>query len=401
MLRAERLEAMNLFSEEGRRNPYPLYEELRQAAPVLHVPAFDAWLVLDYADVKRVLSDPDAFSSKLGPRWMIFSDPPRHTKLRALVSRAFSSQVVTSLEGRIRQLSRGLLDAMSPRGEVDLAADFSIPLPMMVIAEMLGVADTDRPRLKRWSDAALGISLDLLGNADGTRALQEFAAATAEMDVHLAAQIEQRRSKPHDDLLARLIEAEVDGERLSREEILGFFQLLLVGGQETTTHLINNAMLAFLEHSSELARLRSAPELLPAAIEEVLRHRSPFQWTPRVTRRDTELSGSRIPAGKRVLAMLGAANRDPKQFRDPKRFDAARDPNSHLAFGHGIHFCLGAQLARAEARIALGELLERWKSFERVSDAPWTPGKAIHVLGPARLPIRFEPADRVGAERMA
>jgi cytochrome P450 len=271
----------------------------------------------------------------------------------------------------------------------------------LVIAEMLGVADTDRPRLKRWSDAALGISLDLLGNADGTRALQEFAAATAEMEVHLAAQIEQRRSKPHDDLLARLIEAEVDGERLSREEILGFFQLLLVGGQETTTHLINNAMLAFLEHSR---RARAAAKRAGAASCSDRGGVAPPLAVPVDAPRDTPRHGAlRLEDPSRKAGPRDAGSSEPRPKAVPGPEALRRGARSQLAprVRTRDSLLLGAQLARAEARIALGELLERWKSFERVSDAPWTPGKAIHVLGPARLPIRFEPADRVGAERMA
>jgi len=181
------------------------------------------------------------------------------------------------------------------------------------------------------------------------------------------------------------------------QEILGFFQLLLVGGQETTANLINNAILCFVENPDQLARLSGAPDLLPSAIEEVLRYRSPFQWTPRVTRGDIEVHGRVIPAGKRVLAMIGAANRDPQQFRDPGRFDIRRDPNPHLAFGHGVHFCLGAPLSRLEARIALTDLLGRMKGIKLASDEPWEPRKALHVHGPTRLPIRFEQGRRAAA----
>jgi cytochrome P450 len=192
--------------------------------------------------------------------------------------------------------------------------------------------------------------------------------------------------------LTRLVEAEVDGERLSQKEILGFFQLLLVAGTETTTNLINNALLCLVENPEQLARLKSTPNLLPSAIEEVLRYYTPVQWVFRGTRRDVEMHGQVIPAGSLVLPGIGSANRDPKQFRDPDRFDMLRDPNPHIAFGHGIHFCLGAALSRLEARIALAELLERMRSFELASDQPWQPRQALHVYGPASLPIRFEPA---------
>jgi cytochrome P450 len=187
----------------------------------------------------------------------------------------------------------------------------------------------------------------------------------------------------------------VDGERLTEDEILGFVQLLLVGGQETTVNLLNNAVLCFIENPEQLARLQAAPDLLPCAIEEVLRYRSPVQWMPRATRRDVPMHGQVIPAGKLVLPMIGSANHDPKQFRDPERFDITRDPNPHIAFGHGIHSCLGAPLARLEARIALADFLERVKEFRLAGFDPWEPRKALHVYGPSRLPIRFTPGRSV------
>ena len=189
----------------------------------------------------------------------------------------------------------------------------------------------------------------------------------------------------------------MDGERLTEREILSFFQLLLLAGSETTTNLINNSLLSFIENPGQLARLRSAPELLPSAIEEVLRYRSPIQAMFRQTRCDVEMHGHVIPAGKLVLAMIGSANRDPKQFHEANRFDVARDPNPHIAFGHGIHFCVGAPLARLEARIALSDLLRRLETFALASDEPWEPRKAFHVHGPTRLPIRFECLSRAAA----
>jgi cytochrome P450 len=195
---------------------------------------------------------------------------------------------------------------------------------------------------------------------------------------------------PNDDLLTRLIEAEVDGEHLRQEEILGFFQLLVVGGQETTTNLINNALLCFLEHPAALEKVRGNPALLPSAIEEVLRYRSPLQWVMRAPRHDIEMSGQRIPAGKLVLPVIGSANRDPKVFAKAEEFDIARDPNPHIAFGHGIHSCLGAALARMETRIALTEFLAQVRHFELASKEPWEPRRALHVHGPTRLPLRLE-----------
>jgi cytochrome P450 len=353
-------------------------------------------MVFDYDGVKRALSDTDAFSSRYGPEWLIFLDPPRHTKLRALISRAFTPRSVANLEPRIRQLARELLDQTVERGQMDLVAEFSAPLPMLVIAEMLGIPVADRPRFQLWSDVILAMSYTISdrGTEAARVATEDFVAVTAEMNGYLTGLLGQRRAAPQDDLLTRLVEAEVDGERLTQAEILGFFQLLILAGSETTMNLIGNAVLCFVEHPDQLARLRAAPDLLPTAIEEVLRYRSPLQWIARLTRRAVELHGRTVPAGKLVLTMIGSANRDPRQFPRPDHFDVTRDPNPHLAFGHGLHFCLGAPLGRLEARIALSELLKRVKGFRLASDEPWAPRKGTHVLGPARLPIRFEPGWR-------
>ena len=388
---------INLFSDESRRNPYPIYDQLRNTSPVLRAPPpFDMWMLFDYEGVKRALNDHEVFSSAVPApdNWFIFFDPPQHTKLRALVSKAFTPRSISSLEPRVRELSREFLDKVIESGRMDLAADYSVPLPMMVISEMIGISIGDWPRFKHWSDVILKLSYTMRGmeaDAEATTALSGFTTVSAEMAAYLAEMIEQRRSAPKDDLLTRLVEAEVDGERLTHAEILGFFQLLVVAGQETTTNLINNAVLCFLENPEQLARLRAVPDLLPSAIEEVLRYRSPLQWIMRTPRQDTKMHGQVIPAGELVLAMVGSANRDPKQFPDPARFDVTRHPNPHVAFGHGIHSCLGAALARMESRIALSDLLARLKNVELASREPWQPRKALHVHGPTHLPLRFKP----------
>ena len=394
---------MNFLSDEIRRDPYPMYEQVRNVSPVLHDPQSGAWMVFDYESVKRVLNDQEAFSSSMftagrgNPEWLIFFDPPRHTKLRALIMRAFTPKVVANLEPRIRELSNQLLDQTSGRGEMDLAGEFAIPLPMMVIAEMIGISSADWPRFRQWSESILKLSYTISGGEQAAAASAEYFAVTAEMSGYVQQLIEQRRAAPKDDLLTKLVEAEVDGERLTEKEILGFVQVLLVAGNETTTNLINNAVLCFIENRDQLTRLRAEPALLPSAIEEVLRYRSPAQWMFRATRREVDLQGQMIPAGKLVLPVIGSANRDPKQFRDSSRFDITRDPNPHIAFGHGVHFCIGAPLSRLEARIALSALLERTQDLDLASQQPWEPRKALHVLGPARLPIRFEPNARAAA----
>jgi cytochrome P450 len=396
---------MDLFSDDMRRNPYPTYDQMRNGSPVFHFAPFDLWMIFDFEGVKRALVDHGTFSSDLSHapghgnpgEWFLFFDPPRHTKLRALIAKAFTPRVVANLEPRIRELSRQLLDQMIERGAMDLAADFAVPLPMLVIAEMLGVPGADWPRYKRWSDVILKLANTFSRDEEAATTIDEYGVVTAEMRAFLPDLIAQRRAAHQDDLLTRLVEAEMDGERLTQEKVLGFVQLLLVGGQETTANLINNAILCFLENPDQLARLRAAPDLLPLAIEEVLRYRSPVQWMPRATRCDVAVHGQMIPAGKLVLAMIGSANRDPKQFRDAGRFDIARDPNPHVAFGHGIHSCLGAPLARLEARIALADFLGRVQGFALASDEPWEPRRALHVHGPSRLPIRFTPGRRAAA----
>jgi cytochrome P450 len=381
-----------LFSEEYRRDPYPLYAHFRASSPLLQDPHSKLRLVFDYATVKQVLTDHEAFSSRMGPDWIVFVDPPRHTQLRALIAKAFTPKSVANLEGRIGELSRQLLEPLLSRGEMDLAADYAVPLPMSVIAEMLGVPPTDRARFERWNDAILAMSLTIPGGKSAGAASETFRAATEEMSAYLAAQLDERRAAPRDDLLSRLVGAEVDGEKLASRDILGFFQGLLVAGSETTTNLINNAILCFLENPDQLALLRDNPALLPSAIEEVLRYRSPLQWMFRLTKKEVQLHGQTVPAGSVVLAMMGSANHDPDVFAHPNRFDITRDPNPHVAFGHGIHFCMGAPLARLEAKVALTQLLSAMKDFRRTSQNPWIPRAGLHVHGPAELGICFEVA---------
>ncbi|HSU17472.1 cytochrome P450 [Longimicrobium sp.] len=389
----------SLFSDDTRRNPYPLYDHLRAASPVFQEPQSGHWMLFDYDSVKRALNDAATFSSVVSPnsprtsRWLIFADPPRHTQLRGLIMRAFTPRAVAALEPRIRELSRELLDGAAQRGEMDLVADYAVPLPLMVIAEMLGAPVADRPRFRRWTDAIVALSHAVANDARAQRAVESFAAAHDEMAAYLPALLEARRRAPQDDLLTRLVEVEVEGERLTEEDILGFFQLLLLAGHETTANLISNAVLSLVEHPDQLARIQAAPRILPGAIEEVLRFRSPVQAVFRATRQEVEMRGRTIPAGQLVLAWIGAANRDPAHFDQPARFDVGRDPNPHVAFGHGIHFCIGAALARMEGRVALAHLLERLGNIELAGVEPWEPREAFHVHGPTRLPIRFEPRE--------
>jgi cytochrome P450 len=385
-----------LLTENIRREPFSLYEHMRRSSPLLEVPGGSMWLVFDYDGVKRVLSEDETFSSAVkppigpSPEWINFLDPPRHTKLRAVILKAFTPRSIANLEPRILEISRALLDRHLPRGEMDMVADYAALLPQMVIAEMIGLRTSDLPRFQRWTEGILALAYHLTSGGDtAQRVTDEAVAVKAEMRAYLDLEMGRRRRAPADDLLTRLVEAEVDGDRLSADETLGFFQLLVAAGTETTTHLVDNAILCLLDNPAELARVRAAPELLPRAIEEVLRYRSPAQVMIRETKRDVEMHGRTIPARTLVGAMIGSANRDHGQFPEPDRFDVGRDPNPHLALGYGIHFCLGAALTRLEGRIALSHLLALG-GLRRATGEPWTPCKGILGHGPMSLPIRFE-----------
>jgi cytochrome P450 len=387
---------IDILSEEMRRNPYPVYEQLRATSPVLQIPQGDLWLILDYDGVKFALNDHEAFSNDVSPakgvkfEWLLFFDPPRHTKTRGIIMQAFTPGMIANLEPRIREFSSRVLDEALYGDFVDLAAEFSSPLPAMVISEMMGMPLSDLPMFKRWSDAILDLSYTIAGGEQMRQASLDFLTANSEMRDYLQELVADRNRSSKDDLLSRLVEAEVDGERLTEDELLRFFQLLIVAGTETTTNLINNALLCFMENPEQLALLREDPGLITSAIEEVLRYRSPLQAAFRATNRDVELHGRTIPAGRFVLAMVGSANRDQSHFSEPNKFDIKRDPNPHIAFGHGIHFCLGAALSRLEARIALPDFLSRVKHFELDTDEPLKPRKAFHVHGPSNLPLGYQ-----------
>jgi cytochrome P450 len=388
---------LELFSEETLKNPHPLYAQLRAARGVHHDLERGLWFLFEYDAVKRALSDHDAFGSAVAAdgqvaRWLIFSDPPRHTRLRALIGRAFTSRTVAALEPRIRELSRALLAATREKDEFDFVDGFSLPLPMQVIAELLGAPIADFRLFRRWSDVMMGLIATLDGGPRAERAARDYAQTTDEMQVYLAALLAARRAAPAADLISSLAVAELDGTRLSEPEILGFFQLLLLAGHETTTNLLGNALLSWLEHPGCVERLRADPALVPAFVEEVLRYRSPVQAMFRIALRDVSNGDRTIERGSVVLAMVGAANRDPAHFPEADRFDLTRQPNPHLAFGHGIHFCVGAPLARLEARVALDEYLSHVERFELAG--AWRPRHAFHVHGPAALPLRVAWAER-------
>jgi cytochrome P450 len=316
---------------------------------------------------------------------MLFRDPPDHTRLRGLVNKAFTPRVVERLRPRIETVVDGLLGARTDEGGMDLIRDLATPLPILVIAELLGIPVEDYKELKRWSD-------DLALMLDGSIAAQvapRAVTSACEFVDYLRGVMGQRRARPQDDLLSELLAVQEKDDALTEDEILGTSVLLLGAGHETTTNLIGNGVLALLQNPGELARLRREPGCLANAVEECLRFDSPVQATSRVLPEDLEVGGRRIPKGEEIVLLLGAANRDPGVFPDPDRFDVGREQaRQHLSFGHGIHFCLGANLARAEAQVALAGLLRRFPTLSLAHEAlEWRPGFLFR--GVERLPLRF------------
>jgi hypothetical protein len=388
-------------------DPYPFYKRLREKDPV-HRSRLSGGIVLSrYADCSFALRDP-RFSSddrrrpnfqkqqaeavKLGimsadevddRSSMLRMDPPDHTRLRSLVSKAFTPRTVETLRPRIEQIVEDQLDAVPPAGSMDVIRDLAYPLPVTVIAEMLGIPTEDRERFKHWSDEAIR-SLGFSSEDDARRSVQ----ATRELRAYLQPIVEQRRREPREDLISALVAAEEQGDKLSTDEVFTTIILLLVAGNETTTNLIGNGLLALLRNPQQMAILRDDPALMPSAVEELLRYDSPVQFTSRIPTEDVEVEGGMLRTGSEVLLVLGGANRDPAQYEDPDRLDITRKEVKHLAFGHGIHFCLGAPLARLEGQIALLALVQRFPDMRLAVDEP-PRGENILLRGLAALPVRF------------
>ncbi|HWI64192.1 MAG TPA: cytochrome P450 [Symbiobacteriaceae bacterium] len=381
-----------------RLDPYPMYAQMRRTAPVLYNPEQGAWLVYSYDEVKRVIGEHQSFSSDVfrGVESELLiedniqmMDPPRHTQLRALATYAFTPKAVAELEPRIRQIADELLDEIAARnGEADFVGDFTIPLPVIVIAEMLGIPKADRPKFKLWSDAIVESAERLMHGI--MEALPEHVTAFRAMRQYFREITLERRANPQSDLISRLAVAEVEGKRLSDQEVVSFCLLLMVAGNETTTNLLSNAMRTFLEHPDQWERLCREPRLIPQAIEEVLRYRSPVQSLFRIARHDLELGGQQIKAGQQVVFFIGSANRDERKFENADVFDITRAPGAHLGFGHGIHFCLGAPLARLEAKIALEALAERVESFRMPPGSELEPLSTFIVFGLKQLPLQLK-----------
>ena len=391
----------NPLLPEFHANPYPFYRRLREEDPVHHS-ALGIWVLTRYDDVVMALRDPrfgregmaELMEARLGvparpanARDMLFRDPPDHTRLRALVSRAFTPRVVEAVRPHIQEIVDGLLDRVEGARGMDVIEDLAYPLPVTVICEMLGVPTSDQDIFKQWS-ADIARSLDaaiLPAGSEVTTRGQEAGDALRE---YFRSLIAVRRKQPRADLLSALIAAGEQGDKLSEPELLATCALLLIAGHETTVNLIGNGLFALLRHPAELQALADDPALIQTGVEELLRFDGPVQRTGRMTMADVEIGGRQIPKGSIVAAVIGAANRDPAHFPDPDRLDVARRENRHIAFGFGIHFCLGAPLARIEGQVAIGTLLRRMPALKLVSDTPeWRESSVLRGL--KTLPVAF------------
>jgi cytochrome P450 len=377
--------------KEQLHGPFDWYRTMRAVQPVFKHPEWDGWQVFRYADVARVLNEYATFSSAsfddesdpIGSS-ILQMDPPRHRQLRSLVSQAFTPRMVAQLEPRITAIAHELLDKVVATGQMDVVDNLAYPLPVTVIAELLGIPTELREDFKRWSDA-------IVAGGEG-QSEEERKALFQEiqgMYGYFTEVLEERRQHPQNDLASALLAAEVDGQRLSNVELLGFCGLLLVAGNETTTNLLGNMMLCFDENPGVVERLRKNRALVAGAIEETLRYYSPVKAMPRVTITQTMIGNKRIDPGQVVVAWIGSANRDEAEFPDADRFDIEREPNRHIAFGRGIHFCLGAPLARLEAKVALNAMLDRLPGSWNVADQPLEMVNSFVVFGAKKLPMTW------------
>ena len=392
----------NPLLPEFHADPYPFYRRLREEDPV-HQSPLGIWVLTRYDDALMVLRDPrfgregiaELQEARLGAgsvrpantRDMLFRDPPDHTRLRALVSRAFTPRVVEAMRPHIQEIVDGLLDRVEGARGMDVIEELAYPLPVTVICEMLGVPTADQDVFKQWS-ADIARSLDAAILPAGSEVITRGQEAGDAIRDYFRSLIAGRRKQPRQDLLSALIAAEEQGDKLSEPELVATCVLLLIAGHETTVNLIGNGVLALLRHPAELRALADDPALIQTGVEELLRFDGPVQRTGRMTNADVEIGGRPIPKGSIVAAVIGAANRDPAHFPDPDRLDVARRENRHIAFGFGIHFCLGAPLARIEGQVAIGTLLRRWRTLKLVSDTPeWRESSVLRGL--KTLPVTF------------
>lgn len=399
--------AFNLAAREFLENPYPIYAHLRQHEPVTLIQQRqmgEGWFLTRYDDVMQVLKDP-RFSSDFrkrspesarGSRWMpnvfkafqdsmVMADDPDHRRLRDLVHKAFTPAMVERMEGRIHEITNELLDRAAKKREVDLIRDFALPLPLTVISEMLGIPEKDRLKFHHWTASFLDSTVA------GKWGIVRLLPNALQMFRFFKSLVKLRRAHPQDDLITGLVQAEDNNDRLSEDETLAMIFLLLLAGHETTVNLIGNGMLALLEHRDQLQKLHDHPELIDSAIEELLRYSNPVvQVAPRLALVDVEIGGHHIPAGSTLQLGIASANRDETAFENADDLDITRNPNRHVAFGMGIHYCLGAPLARLEGRIAINALAQRFPNMQ-LAVAPdqvkWR--NSVGVRGLQALPLKL------------
>ncbi len=403
----EMLGLANLKHPEVRANPYPFYAQLRSQDPVHWDEELGFWVLTRYADIALVYQDP-RFSRAQGLRsgyerlpeseqviaepvyhcfskTMFYSDPPYHTHLRGLVNKAFTPTAVEQMHPHVQRTVDKLLDALPRNGEMDFIRDFAYPLPILVIAQMLGLPAEERGQFKKWSDDLFAI----LGSVPHSPELMEGAARslTALTD-YIIELSESRRIRPGDDLLTALVEAQENGEKLTQEELVANMVILLSAGHETTINLIGNGLLALLKNPDQMQKLRNEPELVASAVEEMMRYDNPVQIAYRSAAEDVELGGKHIRAGQLVNSVLAAGNRDPERFSEPDRFAITRDEGRNLGFGLGIHFCLGAPLVRLEAQTAFSALLQRFPKLSLATEElEWQEHPIFR--GVKSLPVEF------------
>lgn len=397
------LSLVRLLEPEVLANPYPLYHKLRSEDPVHWDRFLQTWVVTRYDDVVTVLSSfsadrtptPAQLSamglSALNPiatvmvKQMLFMDAPAHTRLRGLASAAFTPQRVAALRSHIQEIAESLIDKVQERGGMDIIADFAAPLPAIVTAEMLGVPTEDHVNLKKWSaDFA-----EMLGNFQhNPDRVSRVLASTNNLVTYFQDAIKGMREHPKEGLIHSLMTAEMDGDRLSEEEIVANCIVTMVGGQETTTNLIGSGLFTLLRNRDQFRQLLDNRDIISSAVEELLRYESPSQHTGRIAREDVDLGGKKIRKGQAVMAIMAAANRDPKRFPDPDRLILDRKDNKHLAFGWSSHFCFGAPLARMEGQISFDVLLRRLKNLELTSE-PLTWRENSGLRGLTALPVTF------------
>jgi len=398
------LSLYHLLDPEVLANPYPLYHKLRNDDPVHWDSFLHAWVVTRYADVVHVLyhfsanrtPTPEQLStmglSALSPiaqvmvRQMLFMDPPDHTRLRTLASAAFTPRRVELLRSHIQEIMDGLLDAVVSKGRIDVIADFASPAPAIVTAEMLGVPVADQEQLKEWSaDFA-----EMLGNFQhNPDRFPRVLRSVESMCSYFRSAMREQQVHPREGLVHAMMAAEVEGAKLTEEEIIANLIVTMVGGQETTTNLIGNGMLTLLRNPAEMERLRADSSLIPSAVEELLRYESPSQHTARLAPADVEMGGKQIRKRQAVIAVMGAANRDPARFSEPDRLDIGRQDNRHLAFGWAAHFCFGAALARLEGQIAFETLLRRLPNLALDTTTPLGWRHNLGLRGLTALPVVF------------